>query len=376
MKKLVLSLFVGVLLVASCATFIPVRLMKPAKLNIVGVKKIAILDFDFTGNWHFWHEDTELTFEGIVKQVLAKKLGLVGAKATPLDPKTAYAGRLFSAKFISGLVENGHYEILEREQIQRIMEEHKLNMSGLLDEDQAAEIGKMLGVDALIYGIGNYSVHDKGDWKVLTRTVKKRYKKEDGTTDIKKVKESYKKYRAVRRVNTQLTFRVINVETGVIMAAKNLSGERRLYADRNTKQDAYSNLPDWRPMVDYSVQNIVRQAVVQIAPYQVTQRREIMKGKTDAMKRGMDYAKRGLMDDAQKAWSEALEDNSKKGKKDRVAALYNMGMYHELSGRLDQAEEKYNACYKLSRNGKFLDHRARIQVRKKELERLNTQQAE
>jgi tetratricopeptide (TPR) repeat protein len=60
-------------------------------------------------------------------------------------------------------------------------------------------------------------------------------------------------------------------------------------------------------------------------------------------------------------------------KDDRVAATYNIGLYYEISGYLDQAEDYYDKAFKMSGDSKYLDSRARIQKRRKELERLQQQ---
>ncbi len=56
-------------------------------------------------------------------------------------------------------VQPGHFEIVERGQLDRILEEQKLTSSGLFDEDTIAEIGKILGLQAIITG----SIADLGN---------------------------------------------------------------------------------------------------------------------------------------------------------------------------------------------------------------------
>jgi len=58
-----------------------------------------------------------------------------------------------------------------------------------------------------------------------------------------------------------------------------------------------------------------------------------------------------------------------------VAAMYNLGVYAELSDDLDKAESLFDQCYKLTGKGKYLDARAGIQGRKDELRRLREQNA-
>lgn len=44
------------------------------------------------------------------------------------------------------------YTLVERRQASQIMDEHKLNTSGAVEQSTAKELGKLLGVDALVFG--------------------------------------------------------------------------------------------------------------------------------------------------------------------------------------------------------------------------------
>ena len=55
------------------------------------------------------------------------------------------------------------------------------------------------------------------------------------------------------------------------------------------------------------------------------------------MKTGLQYAKRNLWEDAKISWEQVLEDVSPIGVKDRISAMYNLGVYHEIKDDLDKA---------------------------------------
>jgi tetratricopeptide (TPR) repeat protein len=369
-NKLVrLSLALLLVLFAGCATFIGLSVLKPSEINIGPVKKIAVLDFEFRGDWKFWHEDKGLSWEDLAKSALAKHFGLTGPDDKPLDPLSAYPGREVAVKFIAQLVENGHYQVLERAELEKVMVEHQLTMAGLVNETQAAEIGKLLGVEAVLFGMGSYTVSDAGDWQERTR--KEKYKEGDKTKE-REIK--YTVYEAVRTVNAELTYRVVSITTGLVIASKTNRASHRLTAENDQKPEAYQNLPLWRPAVDQLVGQILSQAVVQIAPHVVSERREIKSGKTRTMKAGLEYAKRGMLAEALAQWQQTLEDNSDKGRKDRVAAWYNIGIYHEINGDLDQAAELFDRCFTTLGDEDYLDAKARVLARKEELKRLEQQQ--
>ena len=47
------TFLIGFLLFTSCATYIDVNVLKPASANVANIKNIAVLDFDFIGDWSF-----------------------------------------------------------------------------------------------------------------------------------------------------------------------------------------------------------------------------------------------------------------------------------------------------------------------------------
>ncbi|MBA7620798.1 hypothetical protein ES703_28153 [subsurface metagenome] len=54
--------------------------------------------------------------------------------------------------FTSALIALNKFEVIERYQLEHILDEHKLNLSGLIDIETTKEIGKFAGVDALFMG--------------------------------------------------------------------------------------------------------------------------------------------------------------------------------------------------------------------------------
>ena len=62
-----------------------------------------------------------------------------------------------SANAVSGFVttelaKNGKYRVLERSKLKSIIDEQDLQISGLVDQDTAIKVGKMLGADAVVVG--------------------------------------------------------------------------------------------------------------------------------------------------------------------------------------------------------------------------------
>jgi TolB-like protein len=55
-------------------------------------------------------------------------------------------------KLIAGFVNTNRFKVIERAQLEKILEEQKLGLSGILDASTAAQIGKGMGVDAVMCG--------------------------------------------------------------------------------------------------------------------------------------------------------------------------------------------------------------------------------
>ena len=193
---------ISLLFIFSCKSTTNLQLLKPAELNVGAVRTIAVLDFDFAGDWNF--------SAGEKKAENLKEIGLKALKKAvnknnqKLDPNTAYPGRQVADKLVSRLVQNGYYSVIEREKIDQVLQEQSLNLSGLVAEDQAVQIGQLLGAEALITGSGDYSVKDEGEWQTIE---KKKGQKEDV-------------YKMKRNAQASLTYRVINVSTGQILFSK------------------------------------------------------------------------------------------------------------------------------------------------------------
>ena len=115
-----------------CKTTTSVRMLKPAELDVGSVKTIAVLDFDFVGNW-----DLEETTAKNLRELGLKVLEKAITKQKPRDPMNAYPGRNISDMLVAKLVNNRYYTVIERQALEKILEEQALSLSGVIDENQA-----------------------------------------------------------------------------------------------------------------------------------------------------------------------------------------------------------------------------------------------
>jgi hypothetical protein len=71
---------------------------------------------------------------------------------TYLDGSFSVEGRLNSDLLFMGLAESGKVELLERERLAQITQEHGLAKEGLLDPASAPDLGHLLGVNGFLFG--------------------------------------------------------------------------------------------------------------------------------------------------------------------------------------------------------------------------------
>ncbi len=144
-------------------------------------KRIAVLDFDFastsgTGFYYGW-------------------LGIGPAKGV-------------SDLLTNALVKDGTYIVLERSKIEQILKEQNLGASGRIDPSSAAQIGKLLGADAVVIGtISQFNVEQSRSGGSISGFLG--------------IGGSTEKNKAI----VQVTSRLVSTTTGEILAAAQGEGK-------------------------------------------------------------------------------------------------------------------------------------------------------
>jgi len=78
-------------------------------------------------------------------------------------------GNIVFDKLITALFNQERFKVIERNQLERILDEQKLGMTGIVDASTAAELGKGIGVDAII--LGSVSLTRSGAISVDARAI-------------------------------------------------------------------------------------------------------------------------------------------------------------------------------------------------------------
>ncbi|MBI2118720.1 MAG: hypothetical protein HYT97_03730 [Elusimicrobia bacterium] len=172
LKGIVLSL--GLLFLSGCAATMGVKMKQDVSANVT--------------------EKVESKYTGPKRRV-----GVID-----FENKTAYGqtrlGQAASDILITELVKTGKFIVVEREKVNKLLEEQKLGLTGAIDPNTAAQMGKVLGLNAIVTGaISNFGVRTTGSDYLITQT-----KRQEATCTI--------------------DVRVVDAETGQILFADSGKG--------------------------------------------------------------------------------------------------------------------------------------------------------
>jgi curli biogenesis system outer membrane secretion channel CsgG len=102
--------------------------------------------------------------------------------------------KIIQEKIITGLASQGTFKIIEREQLDKILAEQRLQAAGLIDNASAVELGKMLGADGIMIGtITEYgrTIYPKARLTINVRVVDVKTGSVKWATEIKGRKANY-----------------------------------------------------------------------------------------------------------------------------------------------------------------------------------------
>jgi len=259
--------------------------------------------------------------------------------------------------------------------MKKILEEQAFSLTGAVDVATAAEIGEMLGVEALIFGeVTSHSVEDlEGTEEVKKRVWTGEYEKDkDGNIIYEKglfgIKHKKKKYKEefvdepylVRSASVAVNFRVVAVETAELLAVKSNSSS---YNKKATGTDQIGKLPAKESILENLSRKVVDTFVRQIAPYYATVTKKFEKG-SGASKQAIKMAQNGL-------WDKALEIFQREAQiHPKPENYYNIGVCYEALGRYDMAEKQYETALSLKAKDLYIKAVADIRKLKEEREIL------
>jgi len=138
-----------------------------------------------------------------------------GQKGSPL-------GAAVSDMIEGVLVETGHFQVISRRNLERVMEEQRLGRSGAVTRQTAAKIGQLIGAEALVFGaITEYGLQEST------------YGGE---------KEGEGAQLSIISARVVLDVRMVDTDSGEIILAQTATGEEATFRLEGTSYDSFFNV--------------------------------------------------------------------------------------------------------------------------------------
>jgi len=269
-------------------------------------------------------------------------------KEVAVLPFDGPGGREFASEIEATLAsinigDKQYFALVDRMTLDKVVREMGLSQSGLIDENTAAKVGKLVGAKGIYTGTVTVSdTTDSSYREERTRcayTVTKYDKKGRAYEECGKW-EKYTVPCAKRVATFTFTAKLVDVERGRIVYANNLSGT----ATSSACSDSKTPLAGKFELIEQAKQFAKEMFRRDVAPHYVTFEIKLMDS-TDGItskeaegkfKEGIDFAKHNRLDRACELWGEAriLSPNA-------PAILYNLGICSEVTGELEQALDLY-----------------------------------
>lgn len=210
----------------------PYFLIKAPEKPLVGVKRVAILDFgEENNNYYYDRYDGrgKRTTDALLQMMMNDKRGITNVSTGFLKSEE---GETFQKGASTAI-----FSFVERSEIQRILNEQKLGMAGIIDDSQAAQVGKILGIDAIISGSTNWNESTDNGSSVRTK-----------------------------RVKAILSMKIISVVTGEILAIFNKEQTETTTSSRDAKTGNWTTMRATNIMLDAAFDKLALQACNFITP--------------------------------------------------------------------------------------------------------------
>ncbi len=165
----IVALLTAAVLIADPATVVykktRVFVLVPPEQILPGVKKVAVLDFAGQG------ADGRSFADVLTSKLFEKQRGIQDIRTTSLFGaiKHTQEGKTLQQGAFTDV-----FTLIERSRLAQVLQEQRLAQSGLLDEAQAAQVGKILGVDAIVVGTVSFTVTDQPSREERTYTENRR----------------------------------------------------------------------------------------------------------------------------------------------------------------------------------------------------------
>ncbi len=326
MKKLsilaLISVLVGLVTLGGCITPpVEIKVLKPAEIDIGHIKTIGISPFRGQGG------------DAVTNRLTAK------------------------------LFEGGHFTILERQGINALINEMGLAEIGIVDQSTAAQIGKALGAEGIVFGsVDGYVVEDSRGHQRVTK-----YRKKGEKWEKYEVTLPY----TMRQARLAVTFKMVNVESTELLAIKSITREYRQKVVHDPDK------PEELKMRDIILDELVDQAtdefVKLVSPHYVIEKKIWENIDVEEGEAAFNYFKNGLYPETGEILDKLMRYPTLETYQ-LAAVYYDRGLIYEISGNLNKAEELYEEAAALESSDLHLRALKKIREKIQDVKKLQEQQ--
>lgn len=297
--RLLSFVFIAAELVACARTTVSVPRMRPAEVNLAGYRRIGV--------------------------------------GTIYGPE----GKTLRSELTTALARTGRFEVLERQKLDAIIQEQNLGATGRFDDETVASIGHLMGTAALV--IGDVTAADYSE-DLQSRDATCSRAQEGKSVD-------YPCIEFIRTANARLSvnLKVVDTESGVVLAAKTVGGERsQRRSTKETEPLPFNAEAQW---ITACRKEAVDEFLKVIAPYTVNVRVTLRDdSELPDLERGNNFAKIGNWSEARRAYNAAREmarTHPDLNNEMRAKVLYNLGIATGYAGDYDEGLRLLGQSYSL-----------------------------
>lgn len=299
--KILLFCLISIIFFTSCTQKVNISTFEPALVDRASkVKKVSIMDF----------ENDSIGFSSLLESLIANK-------------------RVY---------EEPYFTVVSRNELNRILDEQKLQYSGLVDKKSTVKVGNLIGVQAIISGNIIDASFNKSSYYVT------RYKCLD-----KKCKElrEYLVRCTKGTYNLDISIKISDVEYGDIIYADTFN-KTRTY---NHCKDQSGSLPNFGNIMSDFSNDISHKFISKISPTKKIMSVELLDSPeisySDKQEKLLEYSLKYIesarYDKAEQLLSELLTSTEDKC----YVAAYNLGVVKESKGEYKLAKQLYDLADEL-----------------------------
>lgn len=291
------------------------------------------------------------------------EVNVPAGKVMAVAPIPGAGGEALTAELTQALLETKRFSVLERQHLEAAMNELKFSSQHVNDET-AMSFGNMTGAATLVVG------------EVTGADYQENVSSSQGqcTTNDGKLVDCTR-YQRVGVANLRVVLKVLETESGKLLAAKTLSSSQQRSAAAENQEPPPLNAKD--ELLAGCRQEVVQAFVKVIAPHE-KQVWVALRADDDLpeLETGNNYARVGNWAEALGQYQRAVERSKVMDKEQQAMALYNLGIALGYSGNFDEGVAQVEHAYALDPDGLYLEQAQVIRQFKEEAARLAAQEAQ